>query len=85
MAHSTSGAGAPDISLRTVAFIAGFGLLGMAVLAPLALFGVLNTLVEGSYRGPARGEPRNHAGAQARASRTFSPSGINTMRRWSPT
>jgi len=39
----------------------------------------------GSYRGPARGEPRNHAGAQARASRTFSPSGIDTMRRWSPT
>lgn len=46
MAHSTTGAGRPDIAPRTVAFIAGLGLLGMAVLAPWALFGVLNTLVE---------------------------------------
>lgn len=34
-----------DISPRTVALIAGLGLLVMAVLAPFALFGVLQTLV----------------------------------------
>lgn len=36
----------PDVSGRKVALIAGLGLLGMAILAPLALFGVLNTLVD---------------------------------------
>ncbi|MEO8511085.1 MAG: DUF4386 domain-containing protein, partial [Chloroflexota bacterium] len=35
-----------DISQRKVALIAGLGLLGMAVLAPLALFGILNPLVD---------------------------------------
>jgi hypothetical protein len=35
----------PEISLRKVAFVAGVGLLGMAVLAPIALFGVLGSLV----------------------------------------
>jgi hypothetical protein len=39
-------AGNAGISQRKVALIAAFGLLGMAVLAPLALFGVLNTLVD---------------------------------------
>jgi hypothetical protein len=39
-------AGRADISHRRVALIAALGLLGMAVLAPLALFGVLNTLVD---------------------------------------
>ena len=39
-------AGKADISQRKVALIAALGLLGMAVLAPLALFGVLNNLVE---------------------------------------
>jgi hypothetical protein len=39
-------AGRADISRRKVALIAALGLLGMAVLAPLALFGVLNTLVD---------------------------------------
>lgn len=34
-----------DISQRKVALIAGFGLLFMAVLAPFAHFGVLETLV----------------------------------------
>ena len=39
-------AGSADISQRKVALIAAVGLLGMAVLAPLALFGVLNTVVD---------------------------------------
>src|SRR5688500_15477235 len=38
--------GRTDISQRKVALIAALGLLGMAVLAPFALFGVLNTLVD---------------------------------------
>ena len=37
-----------DISQRVLALIAGLGLLGMAVLAPLALFGILNPLVDTS-------------------------------------
>lgn len=37
---------APDTSRRKVAVVAALGLLGMAVLAPAALFGVLETLVE---------------------------------------
>ncbi len=46
MNNFSTDAGRADISPRKVALIAAFGLLGMAVLAPLALFGVLNTLVE---------------------------------------
>ena len=46
MATLSTDAGRADISLRKVALIAAIGLLGMAVLAPLALFGVLNTLVD---------------------------------------
>ena len=46
MSHFSTNARGADISLRKVALIAGLGLLGMAVLAPLALFGVLNTLVD---------------------------------------
>ena len=46
MANLSADAGRTDISPRKVALIAGLGLLGMAVLAPLALFGVLNTLVD---------------------------------------
>ncbi|MGH2445371.1 MAG: DUF4386 domain-containing protein [Candidatus Limnocylindria bacterium] len=46
MAHSITAAGKPDVSQRGVALIAALGLLGMAVLAPLALFGVLETLVD---------------------------------------
>jgi len=46
MSHSTATAGTADISLRTVALIAGVGLLLMAVLAPFAHFGVLETLIE---------------------------------------
>ena len=42
-APSTSGT--PGISRRTMALIAGVGLLLMAVLAPLAHFGVLENLV----------------------------------------
>jgi hypothetical protein len=39
-------AGRGDVPQRRVALVAALGLLGMAVLAPLALFGVLNTLVD---------------------------------------
>ncbi len=46
MANFSADAGAVDISQRKVALTATLGLLGMAVLAPLALFGVLNTLVD---------------------------------------
>jgi hypothetical protein len=46
MDNTSIAAGSADISQRKVALIAGLGLLGMAVLAPLALFGVLNTLVD---------------------------------------
>jgi hypothetical protein len=46
MANLSTDAGRADISQRKVALIAALGLLGMAVLAPLALFGVLNTLVD---------------------------------------
>ena len=46
MANFSVDAGRADISQRKVALIAALGLLGMAVLAPLALFGVLNTLVD---------------------------------------
>src|SRR3990170_2430086 len=46
MANFFTDAGSADISQRKVALIAALGLLGMAVLAPLALFGVLNTLVD---------------------------------------
>lgn len=46
MANFPTDAGRADISERKVALVAAFGLLGMAVLAPLALFGVLNTLVD---------------------------------------
>ena len=46
MDDSSGNAGKADISQRKVALIAALGLLGMAVLAPLALFGVLNNLVE---------------------------------------
>ena len=46
MANFFTDAGRADISQRKVALIAALGLLGMAVLAPLALFGVLNTLVD---------------------------------------
>jgi len=48
MDNTSSHAGTTDISQRKVALIAALGLLGMAVLAPLALFGVLNTLVDTS-------------------------------------
>jgi Domain of unknown function (DUF4386) len=44
--HMNTSEPTADISQRKVALIAGLGLLGMAVLAPLALFGVLNTLVD---------------------------------------
>ena len=40
-----SPAGTPGVSRRTMALIAGVGLLHMAVLAPLAHFGVLENLV----------------------------------------
>ncbi len=46
MATFSTDAPGADISQRKVALIAALGLLGMAVLAPLALFGVLNTLVD---------------------------------------
>jgi hypothetical protein len=46
MVNISADAGRADISQRKVALIAALGLLGMAVLAPLALFGVLNTLVD---------------------------------------
>ena len=46
MANLSADAGRADISPRKVALIAALGLLGMAVLAPFALFGVLNTLVD---------------------------------------
>ena len=46
MANVSYDAGRADISQRKVALIAALGLLGMAALAPLALFGVLNTLVD---------------------------------------
>jgi len=46
MNNFSSDAGSADISQRRVALIAALGLLGMAVLAPLALFGVLNNLVD---------------------------------------
>ena len=46
MTNFSADAGRADISQRKVALIAALGLLGMAVLAPLALFGVLNTLVD---------------------------------------
>ncbi len=46
MANFSADAGRADISQRKVALTAALGLLGMAVLAPLALFGVLNTLVD---------------------------------------
>lgn len=46
MDNFSADAGRADISQRKVALIAALGLLGMAVLAPLALFGVLNTLVD---------------------------------------
>ena len=46
MDNSLRSAGSADVSQRKVALIAALGLLGMAVLAPLALFGVLNDLVE---------------------------------------
>jgi hypothetical protein len=46
MANFSTDVGRADISQRKVALIAALGLLGMAVLAPLALFGVLNTLVD---------------------------------------
>lgn len=46
MANFLTDAGRADISQRKVALIAALGLLGMAVLAPLALFGVLNPLVD---------------------------------------
>jgi hypothetical protein len=48
MNNTSSHAGTTDISQRKVALIAAFGLLGMAVLAPLALFGILNPLVDTS-------------------------------------
>jgi hypothetical protein len=48
MANFSTDAGRADISQRKVALIAAFGLLGMAVLAPLALFGVINPLVDTS-------------------------------------
>jgi hypothetical protein len=46
MDNTSIAGGSADISQRKVALIAALGLLGMAVLAPLALFGVLNTLVD---------------------------------------
>jgi hypothetical protein len=48
MDNFSADAGKADISQRKVALIAGLGLLGMAVLAPLALFGVINPLVDTS-------------------------------------
>lgn len=45
MANQTTKQPTVDISRRKVALIAGIGLLGMAVLAPLARFGVLENLV----------------------------------------
>ena len=46
MGMYSADAGRADFSQRKVALIAALGLLGMAVLAPLALFGVLGTLVD---------------------------------------
>ena len=43
---TVSAAGNAELSLRRVALVAGFGLLAMAVLAPIAHFGILETLVE---------------------------------------
>ncbi len=45
MAHQMTKRPKVDISRRKVALIAGIGLLVMAVLAPLAKFGVLQNLV----------------------------------------
>lgn len=42
----SASAGRADVSQRKVALVAALGLLGMAVLAPLALFGVLETLIK---------------------------------------
>jgi len=46
MTHSSATAAGADISPRTVALIAGLGLLVMAVLAPVAHFGVLQNLIQ---------------------------------------